>query len=188
MVDDIKDIWTITELITKWQIELHWRLCIFIEHTIYEYCTKWTPKKNIQWNSICHLVNYKSRTWTTILYHFTPSIYSASCSIPWHRFAGPPDGHLPDPADQDSAATAREAHVRFGESAQGIPEAPPRVVAEQTEVNKNRERKRREETEKRRGGTKLRNCRIFRERTEIKETCPLFRPLSLAAEKAPFWL
>ena len=42
--------------------------------------------------------------------------------------AGPPDGHLPDSADQDSAATAREAHVRFGESAQGIPEAPPRVV------------------------------------------------------------
>ena len=43
--------------------------------------------------------------------------------------AGPPDGHLPDPADQDSAATAREAHVRFGESAQGIPEAPARVVS-----------------------------------------------------------
>ena len=45
-----------------------------------------------------------------------------------HCIAGPPDGHLPDSADQDSAATAREAHVRFGESAQGIPEAPPRVV------------------------------------------------------------
>ena len=58
--------------------------------------------------------------------------------------AGPPDGHLPDSADQDSAATAREAHVRFGESAQGIPEAPPRVVTSgRRRVNNARQRRKR---------------------------------------------
>ena len=69
-----------------------------------------------------------------ILYNF--NLVQDTQTTSKHSLAGPPDGHLPDAADQDSAATAREAHVRFGESAQGIPEAPPRVVRQREEERK----------------------------------------------------
>jgi hypothetical protein len=45
-------------------------------------------------------------------------------------FLGPSDGHLPDPADQDSAAVEWEANICISEPAKGVPETTARVVRE----------------------------------------------------------